>query len=208
MDETILINRAVSGDADALAALLERHAPRMRGIAARGIPSRLRPVLSEDDVLQESFAEAFRSIARFVPRGEGSFGFWLGTLTQRTLLDALRMLTAEKRGGGRIQVHAVRAVGADGSTVGGECLFGAASSTPSRAAGRVEAARALDRAVRELPPVQRTVVRMCDLERRSAAEVAAAIGRSVGAVYMVRARALRRLRGIMGSASKYLSTAA
>jgi DNA-directed RNA polymerase specialized sigma24 family protein len=46
---------------------------------------------------------------------------------------------------------------------------------------------------------------MYDLEGRPVQEVAQALGRSPGAVYMLRARAHRRLSEIMGTASRYVT---
>jgi DNA-directed RNA polymerase specialized sigma24 family protein len=49
---------------------------------------------------------------------------------------------------------------------------------------------------------------MWDLEGHSVEEVAASLGRSPGAVYMLRARAHRQLAEIMGAPSRFLSGSA
>jgi DNA-directed RNA polymerase specialized sigma24 family protein len=82
------------------------------------------------------------------------------------------------------------------------------SSTPSHAAARGEAESALQKAIEALPPTYAQVVRLYDLECKSAPEVAEAIQRSVGAVFMLRARAHERLRELMGSPSRFLSGSA
>ena len=93
-----LLDQAVSGNRDALATLLEQYGPRIRQGLTCQIPPRWQAVLSADDVMQQSYVDAFMDISGFDPRGEGSFIKWLRTLTKRNLLDAIRMLEAEKRG--------------------------------------------------------------------------------------------------------------
>ena len=50
-----------------------------------------------------------------------------------------------------------------------------------------------------------TVVRLYDIEGRSGPEVATTMGRSRGAVVMLRARAHDRLAELLGSGSKFFS---
>ena len=81
----------------------------------------------------------------------------------------------------------------------------AVTATPSRIAARGEARKILDSALVMLPPDYGTVIHLYDLEGRTASEVAERMGRSEGAVYMVRTRAHERLRAILGSSSRFFS---
>jgi DNA-directed RNA polymerase specialized sigma24 family protein len=63
----------------------------------------------------------------------------------------------------------------------------------------------LQEAIKALPDIYAKVVRMYDLEGRAVAEVASSLGRSEGAVYMLRARAHERLHEIMGRTSEFFS---
>ena len=71
-----------------------------------------------------------------------------------------------------------------------------------------EARVVLEQAMRALPATYCQVVSMYDLQGRPVGQVAAALGRSTAAVFMLRARAHDRLAEIMGSASKYWSDSA
>ncbi len=204
--EPVLLERAVDGDADALGVLLERHGRVVRGALAGAIPERWRSVLSPDDVVQQAYADAFVAIRQFTPRTDHSLGDWLVVLARHALLDAIRALEADKRGGRRVRITAP--AGDDRSYDGLFQLLGAATTTPSRAAARGEARSALQSAVERLPEAHRRVVELYDLQGRSGEEVAAALGRSVGAIYMLRARAHGLLRELMGAPSAYLSTGA
>jgi RNA polymerase sigma factor (sigma-70 family) len=192
--------RAVAGDREALAGLLERHAPAVRERLAGAIPPRWQSTLSIDDALQQTYADAFLDICRFDPGGSASFATWLKTLAHRNLIDAIRALEAEKRGGGRQRMTG------PGASLEELCdRIGVTATSPSQAARRGEAGEELRRAIERLPAVQREVVRAFDLEGRPAEEIGGAMNRSVGAVYMLRARAHRRLRELLGSPSDFLS---
>lgn len=193
-DEDRLVERARGGDEGALRELLLRVSPGVRrGIAGR-IPKRWRAMLSEDDVLQQSFTEVFLEISNFVPTGPGAFSAWVKRLARNNLLDAIRALEAEKRGGGRTH----RRLGEEDSK---EQLFGQlmarSRSSPSRRAARNEAVCAMDKALRQLPSDYEKVVRLYDLESRGIEEVARVLERSPGAVYLLRNRALGRLAELL-----------
>ncbi len=204
--ERLLLDRAVGGDADALGVLLERHGPVVRAALAGAIPKRWRSVLSLDDVVQQAYTDAFVHIRQFTPRTDHSLTDWLVVLARNALIDATRALEADKRGGRRVRISAPP--GDERSYDGLLQLLGAATTTPSRAAARDEGRAALRGAIERLPEAHRRVVELYDLQGRSGAEVAAAMGRSVGAVYMLRARAHVLLRELMGASSAYLSTGA
>lgn len=83
-------------------------------------------------------------------------------------------------------------------------VLGATSATPSRDAAKNEGSAAVLGALDELPLAQREVVRLYDLLGQDAGDVAAAVGKSEGAMFMLRARAHRRLAEILGTESHYL----
>ena len=198
------LRQAVSGDARALTELLEEHIPAVRRRIEGRIPPPFQSVLTPDDVIQQTSTDAFLGIESFVERAEGSFQAWLLTIAENNLASALRMLNAAKRGMHRRRVS-VR--NRDNSLIALGEQLGATSSTPSRHVARAETRRAMISALDQLSPNYRLIVQMCDLEAQSAKEVAQALGRSEGAVYMMRDRAHRRLRQILGGESKYFSQA-
>jgi RNA polymerase sigma-70 factor (ECF subfamily) len=199
--EDDLLTRAMAGDTKALADLLTRDGVDVRRALYGAIPTRWQSVLSLDDVMQQSYAEACTSFARFEPRGQGSFVAWLTTLARCTLLDAIRMLEADKRGGDRRRINP----NPEESCASLFDMLSQTMGTPSRFAARHEAAAAVRTAVDQLPPPQKQVVEMLDLQDKPVAEVAAALGRSEGAVYLLRVRAHRKLAELMGAPANYLT---
>jgi RNA polymerase sigma-70 factor (ECF subfamily) len=197
-----LPGQAAGGDVQLLARLLEEHTPGIRQQIVRKIPRRWRSVLSVEDVLQQTYTDAFLSFSQFDPAGRASFATWLAALARCNLIDALRMLEADKRGKGWRQIPPE----AGGNSCAGLYhALGATRGTPSRHAARDEARCALEFAILQLPETYRRVVQMYDIENQPAGTVARALGRSPGAIYMIRARAHRRLRELLGNTSKYLS---
>ena len=205
MSSDDLVAKAVGGDIAALSDLLGRCGPLVRHRLEGEFPVQRQSVVTMDDVMQQSYTDAFLSIRQFRGTDDASFVGWLTALARNNLRDALRMLDAQKRGGDREKIE-LRA-GEDSyatlfEAVGGTC------STASQQAARHEAQSALEQAVGRLPDVYQHVVRCYDLEGQSVEQVAAQIKRSPGAVFMLRARAHRRLAEIMGTASQYLSDSA
>ncbi len=203
--EEQLLDEASSGSEDALCQLFERHGPGVRARIAQDVPRRFGSVLTTDDVMQESYIDAFLDIGAFAPAGEGSFERWLTTIARNNLRNAVAGLEAKKRGGDRIRVERPDP---DDSSNGLCGLLGATLSTPSGKVAMGERRSALERAIEQLPEDYQRVVRLYDLEQRAIDEVAGALKRRAGAVFMLRARAHRALRRLMGSGSKFFSSSA
>jgi len=203
--DTATLEQAVAGDTGALARLLKRHANSVRGTLYGRIPRRWRSVLSEDDVLQQTFADASRDVRHFCGETDRAFEKWLCKIAECNLHDALRMLEAEKRGGNRRRVELP---GSGDSHLDLLRLLSAGSSTPLRHTSKDEVRSALERAIDRLPEAYRTVIRMMDLDGRHVAEVSAAMGRSRGAVHMLRARGHERLRELLGSTTNFFGGSA
>lgn len=202
-DETTLVNRAITGDADALTALLQRYGPQVRQRLAGKIGQHWRSVLDEDDVLQVSYLEAFMRIRGFAARGPGAFLAWLSHIADNNLRDAIRGLERAKRPDPRRRVQAKPVTEESYADLVG--LLGVTSTTPSKIAASHEAASAIEVALAKLPADYRKVIRLYDLECRSIEDVAAEVGRSSGAIYMLRARAHDRLKDELGGSSQFFS---
>ena len=98
--------RAIDGDTRSLVRLLSRYGPEVRRSLCGEIPPQFRGFLSEYDVMQESYAEAFLAIGQLDPNG--SFSAWLRRIAKNNLLDAVKGLRAERRGGNHSRVEADR----------------------------------------------------------------------------------------------------
>lgn len=198
-----LLKAAKTGDADALTELLARHGPEVRRRLVIG--SVWQAVIDAADVMQVTYLEAFLRIYQFEARTSDSFRAWLDRLAQNNLRDAIREFERRKRPDPRHQVG--RGATSDSTTTLLEELGGRTPTASRVVAGR-ESQQALERALGQLPPLYAQVVRMHDLEGQPVSEVAVALGRSCGAVYMLRARALDQLRELLGPESQFFSRSA
>lgn len=197
-----LINRAVHGDADALTDLLSEFGPRLE--ASLHLGRRWRPLIDVADVMQVTYLEAFIQISRFDPNN-GSFLRWLRTIAANNLRDAIRGLS------GRNRPPADRRVSFEAATDSVVELFdliNATTTTPSRVSGRNEIHSLIRGAVERLPADYRSVIEKYDLAGESISDVAAALGRSKGAVHMLRARAHDQLRLMLGAETQFFETRA
>ncbi len=184
-----LIERAIRGDEAALTELLVRHGP----IARRNIHNLFAwsAALELDDVMQVTYMEACRHITSFRPDGEDKFAAWLTRIARNNLNDAIRSLSRQKRAPPGRQMMAFDEAT---SAVGLFERLAATSTTPSRNAARAEVHEAVRAAIQSLPASYARVLEMLDLQGKSAAEAAASMDRSIGAVYILHSRALDHLR--------------
>lgn len=204
------IARAASGDPDALSELLAEFGPVVESGLA--IHRRWRGLLDASDVMQVTYLEAFLAMRSPIEspvrppdqRQPRHFLAWLRRLAENNLSDAVRALSRRKRSAPRPPLSVASISSDDSREVLLETLI-ATTSTPSRSVRRDEAFSRLDRAIARLPTDYATVIRAHDLQGASIEGVAQQMGRSLGAVHMLRARALHRLADLLTSTSEELS---
>jgi RNA polymerase sigma-70 factor (ECF subfamily) len=196
--EDELFRRAAAGESDAVAALLLVYGPQVRHRLV--INPRWRASLDVEDVMQVTYLEAFLRIKQLRTFNAAAFVSWLTRVAENNLRDAIKELERDKRPDPRQRVVP------EDSVIALAEMVGTTSSTGSRYASRQETQRILESAIERLPTIYQKVVRLCDLAGKSPQEVAAALGRSVGAVKMIRSRAHDRLRELLGSPSGLFSS--
>jgi RNA polymerase sigma-70 factor (ECF subfamily) len=197
-----LVARAVQGDTDALSRLLATYGPQVEQGLKLG--RTWRAALDPGDVMQVTYLEAFMQIASFRPE-QGEFLTWLRRIADNNLRDAIRGLKRHKQPPPSRRIQSPR--GTD-SFVGLYDLLAATSSTPSRQMARKDIQRLLEAAIDKLPADYATAIRLYDLECRPMDDVVKAMGRSTGAIHMLRARAHERLSELLGTASAWFNSCA
>jgi RNA polymerase sigma-70 factor (ECF subfamily) len=155
-----------------------------------------------EDILQQTFLQAFRDVRRFQPRSGATFADWLGTIAEHRLLDAIKQHDRQKRGGDWARIEG----SADDSRLSPVLDWVAGSATPpSGAAARAEALHALQVAIAGLEPDQRDAIRLRLLEGKSLEEAASELGRTPDAVRGLVHRGKQKLRDALGRASQWIS---
>jgi RNA polymerase sigma-70 factor, ECF subfamily len=182
-DEAFLLARARRGDASAFEEIVRLYQRRVYGVALRIV--RAHDVA--DDVTQEAFLRAWRSLERF-ELGR-PFGPWVCRIAANLAVNHVRSPRAREEG-----------------------LPEAHAETRSREPGPLgalldaEGARVLEAALAELPQEQRAVLVLRAVEELSYAEIAASLGISAGTVmsrlYRARERLAIALRPYLGKAAE------
>jgi RNA polymerase sigma factor (sigma-70 family) len=202
--EQALLDDAIAGDTAAVEQLLLSHFATLERYLAPRIPADARRLLSVEDVLQETFAQAFRSVTQFDPAAGCSFFAWLKGIADHRLADSLRRIRRKKRGGELKQLSAI-----DGrrSSLGQFIdLVCDESRSPSRKISADEAARAIQIAIAGLPEHQHDVVWAHYIEHKSVQAIADETGRTTGAIRGLIDRAKDKIRTAMGRSSRWFSS--
>lgn len=194
-----LLRGAIAGDRDALEQLLMAFGPDVR--ATLQISAKWQSSISDDDIMQVTYLEAFLRIGRFRASDPAQFKNWLIQIAQNNLKDAIRGLQRDKRP--PVDRRVMSANVSDESYCDVAAHFGVTFTTPSRVAAAREAKELVERALGRLPADYALALRMFDLEGRSGPDVAQALGRSRGAAFMLASRARDALREALGSESRY-----
>lgn len=198
LDVNGLLAAAREGDREAVAELLRRESSVLRAFVEGEIGVRWRAYLTTDDVLQETYLDAFKSIHRFVPEGENALLRWLKRIASSRIVDAIRAISREQADGQRTPRQIV---GLDPYVALLTSLTGGAGTSASGGFVRAEATVRLKRALEHLPDEHRAVVERFDLAGTPMQVIAADLRKTVGAAYLVRKRALDMLRDALATES-------
>lgn len=175
----------------------------LRGYVHRKIPRRLQATVSADDVLQEVWVAAYRTVSTFTPDGPNAIERWLTTIANSKVADAVRTARRLKRGGDR------RHIGDGQQRVSSFTdLFARVQSpqkTPSSELGATERAHAVSIALNCLRGDRRRVIYMRYIEGRSHEEIGREMGKTKAAVNSLLYNGLLELRSLLGDAAKYFS---
>jgi RNA polymerase sigma-70 factor (ECF subfamily) len=185
-----LIDAARGGDAAALGRLLELYRNYLKLVARSLIGSALRVKLEPSDLVQETFLKAHRDFAGFEGRGERELVAWLRRTLGRTLADQVKHHRRKGRDLHR-QESLDQLLERSDATI--QHALASRATSPSEGASRREQSVLLADAVALLPPDYREVFILRTLEHVPFEEIAAKMGRSVGAVRMLWTRALEKL---------------
>lgn len=168
-DEQQLILQAQQGSHEAYRVLVERHMKQAYNVAF----SFVRDHAHAEDVAQEAFIRAYRSLGGF--RGEAGFGTWLYRIVTNLALN-------------RVKQRAAR--------MSREVPLKVAEGVPHSVFEGTDAdvRRHIEKALHELPTLQRAVVILRHVEGLSTKQVSEILQCSEGTVKTHLFRGLRRLR--------------
>jgi len=188
-----LVRSVQEGNPDAFAALVAT----LRGRLEMWIQVRMGPLLRSrltvDDVFQETFLQAHRSLADFREQGAGSFQRWMFSVAENRLRDLHKFHAAQKRHPER-EAAAPAATPDERSIV--ETLAGD-GTTPSEGVRRVEIAERLSEGLARIPEELRDVLVLRVIEGLPFTDVGERLGTDARSARGLYARALRELKRVL-----------
>jgi RNA polymerase sigma-70 factor, ECF subfamily len=194
LDPSRLIEQARRGEPGALDRLLESYRNYLRLLARTGVDATLRGKADPSDLVQDTYLRAFRDFGQFRGATEAELAGWLRQILARTLANRARHARARKRALAREQ-SLDQLLGRSSQAM--ERLLASAAHSPSESAQRRDLGVVLADVLAELSAEQREVVVLRHLEGLGWDEVAERMGRTPGAVRMLRTRALKQLRPLI-----------
>jgi RNA polymerase sigma-70 factor, ECF subfamily len=177
LDELSQVEAARRGDVDAFNQLIERYQRPAYSLAYRTLGE----AEAAADATQEAFLSAFRAVHDF--RGQ-SFKAWLLRIVVNACYDELR----------RRQRRPAASLEAMAEQTEVELRSSDAIHGPEATAARYETAEVIQQALQRLPPDQRMVVVLCDVQGMSYEEAAVVLDVAMGTVKSRLSRARARLR--------------
>ena len=199
-----LIDRIRNGDQEAFSVLFRKYRSRLAVLIHYRMGPELGRNYEVDDILQETFLQAFRDFDQFTYRTPGSFMSWLARIADHVLADLARAQGRQKR-----QAAEMLRFRSESNPAGPEPVD---SKTPSRVLAEAEGVRGLLDQLNSLPQDYRQAILLMKVEGLSTSEAAARLGKSNEAMALLLHRALKRFRSLprpaatLGSGRKHDST--
>jgi RNA polymerase sigma-70 factor (ECF subfamily) len=195
-----VLRRAMNGDVQARAELLNLHRDRLKRMVAIRLDRRLAARVDASDIVQEAMRDAFERLSEYFADPQIAFYPWLRRIAWDRLMDVYRQhIAAEKR-----SVLKERAWIPDLSE---ESVMELAQSlvtnsqNPGQQALRGEMEDRMLRALLDLKPQDREILVLRYMEQLDVAEIASVLGISQTAVTSRHLRAVQRLRRLVGDVS-------
>jgi len=183
-----LIERIKNGDHEAFSALFKKHRPRLAVLIHYRLSPELRRFFEVDDILQETFLEAFRDFDQFTYESLGSFMSWLARISDHVMADLARSQGRQKR-------HAAEILRfrSESNPAGAEPID---SRTPSRIFAEEEGLQELVVKLNALPENYRQAIVLVKVEGLTTKEAAARLGKTSESMALLLHRALKRFRAL------------
>ena len=187
--DAALVERALDNDLAAFEQLVTRYQNKIIGYAAR----MLNDATEAEDVAQETFIKAYRSLASF--RGESSFSTWLYRIATNLCIDRVRKIKRSPKSAYSLDDP----LDPDEDKGGREVAD--TTFEPSISIEREEVRRRVRETVAEMPEKLRAVIVMCDIQGMSYDHIAQVLDVPLGTVksrlFHARADLARRLKPYM-----------
>ena len=198
MDENtqLLVERAQMGDNAAMTELFVQHRERLKRMVSARIDRRVQARVSESDVLQEAFVDLANQLPNYAKSPDLPFFLWLRRLTGQRLAKIHRFhLGQQKR-------NATREICGNPQIPDASSVFIAAQLVDqmTSAAGRAireESRKKVEDVLETIPPADREIISLRNVEQLSNEEIAVLLGISNKAASKRYTRAILRVKSVL-----------
>lgn len=167
-----------NGDRQAFDRLFARYIPRILRMARARLGTKLALYVEDDDLVQDTMIEAFRSIHRFDPKDAPRLRVWFSRILENRILDKKKEQEREKRGFERtVPIESLRPSDGTDSSI----PLPAREPSPSKAFAGRELERTYDECVHGLADRYRDVVILKDYAGMDWKQIAEEVGAPSGA---------------------------
>jgi RNA polymerase sigma-70 factor (ECF subfamily) len=180
MEDAAAVAKARAGDREAFRHLVERHSPALFRLAYRMTGNEH----DAEDVVQEAFIKAYRSLDRFEDRS--LVGSWLYRITSNCAFDLLRARQRRER--------LVQDDEPEDDTV---AVFPSTDPDPERLAASADVRRRIDVALARMSARERSAFVLRHFEGWSLEEIGQALGQDTSATKQSVLRAVRKVRQVL-----------
>ena len=199
-ENQLLIERALTGDESALAALLDGYRGQLRRMIRLRLDRRLSGRVDSSDVLQEAYLDVRKRLDEYARDPAAMpFHLWLRLVAGQRLTDVHRFhLGAQMRDAGQ-EVSLHRGPFPQASSVSLAAQLLGKMTSASHAAIRAEHKLIVQEALNGMDPIDREVLALRHFEHLSNDETALVLGLTKSAASNRYIRALKRLKEILSS---------
>lgn len=192
------VERAATGDREAVAELMRRHLPALRGWVRLKYGATLRATESVSDVVQSTFRDILENLHRFQFTSESAFKAWLYTTASRKIADRAEYWRAARRDPKRVRPYdEAPAESGVRQDVGSMLDVYKSFCSPSREAAGKEEAERIEKAFAELSDEKKEIILLARVAGLSHADIASQLSISEGTARMRLFRALGELAEIL-----------
>lgn len=201
--DDLQIERLRKSGEEALAEILLEERDRLQRIIELRMDQKLYGRVDPGDVLQETFLEARKRLARFLETTSVPVFVWLRGVALDTLIHVHRRhVEAQRRqAGAEVSIQATVANASSAANLARSLL--AHDTSPSNAVIRAESHEMLEHALRLLDEIDREVLTMRHFEQLSNDEVAQILGVKKAAASRRYTRALEHIRAVLQALPGY-----
>lgn len=170
----LLVERVKGGDSDAFSVIVEKYERFVYNTACSVLRGAGLSQETAEDIAQDSFIKAWRSIGSF--RGDCSFSTWLFRITVNTAKDRIRQQMRHTT------VSLSRTESSDSDSVEWDLPIMSSDPVPEDIVEQSELILGVRRAIEELPEDQKRVVILRDIHELSYQEISRILGMELGTV--------------------------